>query len=328
MLGFGQRDAMWGEPPVKALLASFDEQAFDAVDELEKGFADEGFVAKALRHPEASSARLTRCSIVHQEGSDEYHLLSETLDLLMVARHLPQEDLIEFLCPGEAPGSPTPGARGERRRQRPAFSMSLGEGGGAEMTLVQGRCECCAHRPRHLTCEYMGKGQQVARIRHSRRSIGGGKARVHRLEVHIPPVVNGTKSAVWCPVFTGKDLGCLSPSASSRSSSTSMSPSRRRTPSKALLPECLPGDLDEPLSLTSRLPEWDAHVESLVLDFQGRSNLCVSPRNFMLEYGSGRDAEIVFQHAQNGRSTWCLDYKHPLSTVQAFAIAMASLHWD
>jgi len=310
--------------------SSGDEQGsagFDVADELEKGFAEEGFAAKNMRHPGTLSNRLARCSIVYQESCDEYHLMSEDLNLMMAARLIPQEKRIEFYGPCEqGPSSRMSGTRNERRR--PAFTMGFGEDTD-ELTLVQTRCECCAHRPRHLTCEYFGKGQQVALIKHSRRTIGDKMVRVHNLDVHVPPLVNGTKSAVWCPVFTGKDLGSRSPSSpSSNSSSKSASPTRRRFTSEFHIGSLLPTDQDEPLKICTRLPEWDKEVESLVLNFKDRRNLCSSPRNFMLEYGCGKDAEIVLQHAQNGKSTWCLDYKHPLSAVQAFAIAMASIEWD
>merc|ERR1712079_853783 len=69
-------------------------------------------------------------------------------------------------------------------------------------------------------------------------------------------------------------------------------------------------------------------VESLVLNFQKRDNICSSPRNFMLEDGCGQDSRVILQHGRNGQCTWCLDFRHPLSTVQAFAIAMSSLEWN
>jgi hypothetical protein len=84
---------------------------------------------------------------------------------------------------------------------------------------------------------------------------------------------------------------------------------------------------DEPLELCSRLPKWDDELEALVLNFENRK---VSPslRNFMLrEALDTEDAKIVCQHACMGDCTYCLDVAHPLSPVQAFAVAMVSLDW-
>merc|ERR1712216_177037 len=69
-----------------------------------------------------------------------------------------------------------------------------------EWLLVQAKCEYCAHRPQHLTCEFQGKGQQVACIQHCREEIH--KALVHCMAVHLP-----AEETVWCPMRFGKDLG-------------------------------------------------------------------------------------------------------------------------
>lgn len=306
-----------------ASTADLESSAFDIADDLEKGYAPEVVLTNNVRHPGAPRENLERCSIIYQESTDEFHLMSEGLDLLLIARYLARERRFEFFFSSEA-ASPTsanpaasPSSKSERRR--PAFLMPYNEGAD-EWTLLQTRCECCVHRPRHLTCEYMGKGQQVVRIQHSRRRVG--KALVHHVNAHVPPLVGETQSAVWCPALTGKDLGSRSPSALPRARSGSLSPKKDRT----RLPQSPEGD--EPVQLCSKLPAWDSEVESLVLNFQGRNNLSSSPRNFMLCVGPLQDSQPIMQHAQIGTNTWCLDFKYPLSVVQAFAIAMSSLDWD
>jgi len=308
-----------------------DSAAFDIADELEKGLVeDEGFRAKNIRHPPSPNSGFERCSIIYQEATDEFHLMSADLDLLLVAKRVAQERRVEFSCPSEAQQILSPTARSDRKR--PAFAMAYGEDAD-DWSLLQCKCERCAHRPRHLTCEYVGKGQQVARIQHSRRPVenanGQVQARVHHVSVHVPPVLRDNESAVWCPIWTGKDLGSRSTpnSPSSRGSGGGSQSPRRRRPELSLN-ELLPGAEDEPLQFQTRLPIWDPEVESLVLNFQGRPNLCSSPRNFMLETVSGQERKVILQHAQISKNTWCLDFMYPLSVVQAFAIAMSSVDWD
>lgn len=75
--------------------------------------------------------------------------------------------------------------------------------------------------------------------------------------------------------------------------------------------------------LQSRLPEWDHHAHSLIMDFEGRE-LQSSAKNFQLADDEDR---LVLQHAKIGGATFCLDFQAPLSIVQAFGAALTSAYW-
>mmetsp|Transcript_18519 Transcript_18519/g.41951 ORF Transcript_18519/g.41951 Transcript_18519/m.41951 type:complete len:363 (-) Transcript_18519:77-1165(-) len=295
-----------------------DYEAFDVADDLEKGLAN-NVGSTGPWQPLVASKELMRYT-VFLDNSGEHILVSPNLAPRLTARYSAQEKRVEFFYASQD-DNVIPSSANEKRR--PAFVMTRSEDA-TEWLLLRTKCECCMQRPRHLTCEYMGKGQQVARIQHSRRMVGDVKARVHYVDVHVPPVLSGGDSAVWCPLWTGKDLGSRSPASTP---SGSQSPRRRRTLSDCQLGDLLPSEEDQPLKFHTRLPTWDPEVESLVLNFQDRNNLHSSPRNFMLTDEGGQD-KIVLQHAQNDKTTWCLDFLHPLSEIQAFAIAMSSMEWQ
>jgi hypothetical protein len=78
--------------------------------------------------------------------------------------------------------------------------------------------------------------------------------------------------------------------------------------------------------LRSKLPKWNENVESLVLDFAGRSVL-TSARNFQLA-SEDKPGRTLCQHAKIGPSSFALDFTHPLTTIQAFGISMTTLLWN
>lgn len=330
-------------------------EAFCFADELEGGLAfggaARGAFSATVQRPIARGTELQRLNIIYQANQACYLLLSETHEMMLAARPLPcssRPSRVDFhfeVSDEWATGS-------EESTRPPAFTLVRGEGPVEDWTLLQARCESCVHRPRLQTCDYQGKGQQVARIRHSRKQVGPAKISVHSLEVCLPPLtLEGTESVIWCPLRAGRDLGsrasigtlASTPSACSvvRSNSNisrggatspssaagSMSPARFGSMSPSRFGLSVAEPADEPLELCSRLPKWDDELEALVLNFERRK---VSPslRNFMLcEAPDTEDAKIVCQHALMGDCTYCLDVAHPLSPIQAFAVAMASLAW-
>lgn len=289
------------------------EQGFEYADDLEKGLADDELVVSPRSHhlmqPLLAQQPWQRCTILLQEGTGEYHLVSDSLDLLVVARPALRDGqaVVEFYLKSLGKDDRDILEQSPRSldRRRPSFVMTHMELTD-EWTMMQPRCECCIHRPHHRRCEFLGKGQQVVRIKHSRKKIHNSL--VHCADVVIPPLVNGHESLTWCPAVQGKDLGDRSP----------QSPTRLQSSTGAV----------EPVLLSSKMPVWDEDLESLVLSFKDCPNLTSSPRNFMLCGGVGEEKRKVLQHAQVGPTTWCLDFQHPLSRLQAFGVAMSTLQWD
>ena len=80
------------------------------------------------------------------------------------------------------------------------------------------------------------------------------------------------------------------------------------------------------LALQNRPPWWNAELGSFVLNFGGRVSVA-SVKNFQLCIRSDPDATIMLQFGRihGGRHSFTMDYSHPLTTVQAFSIAVSSL---
>jgi len=161
-----------------------------------------------------------------------------------------------------------------------------------EWRLQQERCEHCRFFPAHLSCTDYGK-QQVAFTSHSRRPIGDGI--FNCMDVIVPGLFSDGSRVVWCPLLGKGDL--------------------------AQPPE----DSLEVQRLVTKKPQWNDHAESLVLDFKGR-NIISSAKNFQLALQQ-KPEHVICQFGKIGASTFSLDFRYPLSVIQAFAIAMTTIFW-
>lgn len=90
-------------------------------------------------------------------------------------------------------------------------------------------------------------------------------------------------------------------------------------------PSCVTGVDLEPLRFYTREPKWNDEVESLCLDFRGR-RVMASEKNFQL-ISAGRDDHVVCQYAMIAEDSFGLDFRHPMSVVQAFGISLSTLLW-
>lgn len=284
--------------------------------------------------------------------------------MLLVAKFMRKENKIKFYLPEQS--SPRRASRSQscaQRRTIPAFSMNYSEHNDNYL-VTQTHCDHCVQRPKHLSCSSLGQAQQIAFIQHSRRRVGPD-ALLHYVDVRIPSLVADTESVVWCPVTIGRDLAdsfarrqlscCRAPgspassrsprrcrntfkSAEMRSSPSESSPRRSKSQPASSSPTSPHSsersnnqdeeeeDNPEPLQLHTKMPIWDDVVESLVLNFKDRT-VQSSPMNFML-CAADEGQRLVMQHAKLSANTYCLDFRHPLSTTQAFSIALSGLWWD
>jgi len=170
---------------------------------------------------------------------------------------------------------------------RPAFTMSWSSDK-TEWRLVQEKCENCQFAPKHLSCSCADK-QQVAFVRHHRCHVGDGI--FNGMEVHLPGICSDGRPLVWCSKLGRGDLA----------------------------------DAEQALDLTAKMPAWSDEVESLVLDFKGR-RIQSSAKNFQLVPQCGKDQPLC-QYGKVGPNTFSLDFKFPLSVIQAFGISMTTLFW-
>ena len=75
--------------------------------------------------------------------------------------------------------------------------------------------------------------------------------------------------------------------------------------------------------LTNIKPTWDAKQESYVLPFFGRVKLA-SAKNFQLIADGDKD-NILLLFGKVKKDHFSLDFRHPLTLLDAFGIAIASL---
>jgi hypothetical protein len=175
--------------------------------------------------------------------------------------------------------------------RRPAFSMTYNETR-TQWRLFKEQCELCQYRSRCRSCDFHGK-QQLAHIDQTREPIGDGI--FNCMEILIPGLFNDGSRLVWCPAEGYTDL--------------------------ALAEE----DSYEALGLMTKRPEWNEEVDSLVLDFKNRS-VVASAKNFQLSLKQKPD-QVFCQYGKIGPSSFALDFRFPLSVVQAFAMALSTMFW-
>jgi len=84
---------------------------------------------------------------------------------------------------------------------------------------------------------------------------------------------------------------------------------------------------DNLVTLINKAPRWNEKKKAYMLDFKGRVTRS-SVKNFQL-VDPLRDPDnknVIMQHGRTGVNRFSMDISHPLSVVQAFAIALSSLH--
>lgn len=78
------------------------------------------------------------------------------------------------------------------------------------------------------------------------------------------------------------------------------------------------------LALQNRPPWWNVELGSFVLNFGGRVSVA-SVKNFQLCDRNDLDYIMLQFGRIHGRHSFTMDFQHPLTAVQAFAIAISSL---
>ncbi|CAJ1329180.1 unnamed protein product [Effrenium voratum] len=176
-------------------------------------------------------------------------------------------------------------------RERPAFTMGYNSTRD-QWRLVQEQCAACQYASPHRSCASHGK-QQVAIINHKQHSVGEGLSNV--MEVIIPGLYQNDTCVVWCAMQGKGDLADAG------------------------------FNTGETQTLVTRKPVWNEQVQSLVLDFKGR-NIVSSAKNFQLALRQ-KPQHVICQYGKLSSTNFGLDFRYPLSVIQAFAAAMSTLFW-
>jgi len=82
------------------------------------------------------------------------------------------------------------------------------------------------------------------------------------------------------------------------------------------------GPDDARIELSSLRPKWNEKLGSLCMDFKGRVE-AASAKNFQLCL----DEQSVLMYGKKNNGTFALEFEHPLSTAQAFTIALSTMYW-
>lgn len=264
------------------------ERGFEMADTLEQGLARE--IVTDFMHPLRRSSKLWRFQIVRSEDRLQYRLFSDEGDFLMYAKAFPEARKVHFFL-YSPDDSKDPALLYDPAR--PAFSMSWNQAK-TEWRLEQEKCENCQFSPKHLSCSACCGKQQVAFMRHSRTAIGDGI--FNCMEVHIPGLYSDESRVIWCPKLGRCDLG-------SEAHENSYESQR----------------------LITKQPVWNNEVESLVLDFKGRT-IQSSAKNYQLALAK-RPEHVICQYGKIGSNTFSLDFRYPLSVIQAFGTALSTMFW-
>ncbi|XP_059292932.1 tubby-like F-box protein 5 [Lycium ferocissimum] len=87
----------------------------------------------------------------------------------------------------------------------------------------------------------------------------------------------------------------------------------------------------EPLVLKNKAPRWHEQLQCWCLNFEGRVTMA-SVKNFQLlaevdpshNVPDPKQEKIILQFGRIGKDTFTMDYRYPLSALQAFAICLSS----
>lgn len=93
----------------------------------------------------------------------------------------------------------------------------------------------------------------------------------------------------------------------------------------AVQPQAVDGAWQEH-RFVSKMPVWNAQVDSLVLDFKGR-NVIPSAKNFQLAVEGDERGRVVCQYGKVAQDTFGLDFRFPLTVVQSFGLALSTIFW-
>lgn len=75
--------------------------------------------------------------------------------------------------------------------------------------------------------------------------------------------------------------------------------------------------------LVNKRPKWSESVGAYVLNFHGRVTMA-SVKNFQLVRHDDEDEVVVLQFGRIGKNKFTMDFRWPLTALQAFAICMSS----
>ena len=99
---------------------------------------------------------------------------------------------------------------------------------------------------------------------------------------------------------------------------------RPETKEDTILSQVENPDTARALQLINKPPVWIESLEAYCLDFGGRV-AAASVKNFLLSHPHDMDKTLMLFGRTEDRQVYSMDYAHPFTPVQAFAIALSSM---
>ena len=83
-----------------------------------------------------------------------------------------------------------------------------------------------------------------------------------------------------------------------------------------------------PILMKSALPRWNLKYGTLVMDFQGTRVKLASSKNFLMYAPAHLGKKVpILQVGKAKKRRYHMDFRAPLSPIQAFAISVSSFIW-
>ena len=83
------------------------------------------------------------------------------------------------------------------------------------------------------------------------------------------------------------------------------------------------GQRDDVIVLRNKSPKWNDQMQAYCLNFNGRVTHA-SVKNFQLADDEDETEEVMLQFGKVGKDLFTMDYRYPMSALQAFAICLTS----
>ena len=162
--------------------------------------------------------------------------------------------------------------------------------------------------------------QLLADITHQKTRLDGVSAEERHIKVVLPAILSDKRSrVVWCPRVNGSETPTgTTPRKDATRSVTVASPTTHG--SREWTYEELKSDR---LLMLSKGATWDHELRSLSLKFEHEGRVQMgSSKNFLMV--TGEKERAILQFGKNEKGRFSLDFRFPMSPIQAFAISLST----
>jgi hypothetical protein len=279
----------------------------ELLDMLENGFARESITEECLSpcqsDNEAEAAYPNKQFIFQRVGKECMQLHSDTRDGFRFLLSAKRDGDDFYISPYSFDNQE--GDVKQMRRCAVLKKTPYGANGECYSLMLDGSDVCDRSQIYEGVCEQDDRQKLLAQIWHSTSIVKETGTILRALRVTVPP---HTKESVRDQWETGSNSSDSDSSISSDSSTTSC----------------------DPIQLTTKLPRWNDEKRCFSQKFHENRVRGSSSKNFVLTADKALPKEeqgIAMQFGKRKSHQYILDHGKPLSTLQAFAIALSMCNW-